>query len=169
MQTFSDMQRNSINLLSIRFVLFCVGLIAYEIMSAANHFLPPLIGLFFAYLVVLKNESEKYMGDIDKRWYLSFIFIIYAEQIHGFELFSTILAFILFYNFINDQLKINMKCRGCLLVIFVFSGYIGTFLLSDLILYILNQPLLGFNYEYYMYYIVVESAISVMLFKERVL
>ncbi|MFW5625190.1 MAG: hypothetical protein ACOCMW_05315, partial [Campylobacter hyointestinalis] len=89
--------------------------------------------------------------------------------IHGFELFSTILAFILFYNFINDQLKINMKCRGCLLVIFVFSGYIGTFLLSDLILYILNQPLLGFNYEYYMYYIVVESAISVMLFKERVL
>ncbi|KAA3687202.1 hypothetical protein E3U42_05895, partial [Campylobacter fetus subsp. fetus] len=69
---------------------------------------------------------------------------------------------------IHDWLKVNMKWRQCLLIIFIFSGYIGTLLMSNLILYILNQPRLWISYEY-LIYIVVESVIAILLFKERVL
>lgn len=168
MQTFSSMQRNSVNLLSLRFIVFCAMLIAYEILSSTSHIVPPFIGLFFAYIVILKNESERNMNNFDKRWYLAILFLIFAEQIHGFELFSTVLNFLIFYYFIHDWLKVNMKWRQCLLIIFIFSGYIGTLLMSNLILYILNQPRLWISYEY-LIYIVVESVIAILLFKERVL
>lgn len=168
MQALSSMQRNSSDLLSLRFILFCFLLVGYEITTAATHILPPLIGLFFSYLIILKHESEKNISNIDKRWYLVIFFLIFAEQIHGFELFSTILAFIIFYYFINDWLRINMKWRQMLLVIFVFSGYIGTFIASNIILYILNQPMDSMSYEYFIY-IAIESLISIALFKERVL
>lgn len=162
------MQRNSINTLFIKSIFFCLCLIWYEIMSITTHILPPLIGLFFAYLMILKNESERIMNNLDKRWYFSICFLIFAEQIHGFELFSSILAFLVFYYFINDWLKINMKCRQCLLVIFVFAGYFGTFFISQLILYILNQPSLEISYEYF-FYIFLESLICIFFFKDRVL
>ena len=62
------MQRNSTNSESLRFSLFCIFIVGYEIFSITAIFLPSLIGIFFAYLVILSDEIERTLGTKDKRW-----------------------------------------------------------------------------------------------------
>lgn len=69
---------------------------------------------------------------------------------------------------IYDWLVVNLKWRESLLVIMVASGYIGSYLVSNLILYMLNSQTLSLSYEYVLY-IAVESAIAILLFRDKVL
>lgn len=162
------MQRDRTDHLSIKNIIFAILMVFYEILSGAFYYLPPLIGLFFTYLVILKNESERTISKLDRRWYMSFCFVVFAEQIHGFILFSSVLGFIFIYYMFSDWLRINMKYRWFLLVIFVFSGYAGTLGFGNLFLYIFNEKLLQFSYEYIIF-IAIESIICIVLFGKKVL
>ncbi|ARR00931.1 MULTISPECIES: hypothetical protein [Campylobacter] len=162
------MQRNSINSQSLRFNLFCISIVVYEIFSITSVFLPSLIGVFFAYLVILKDELDRTLGVKDKRWYLSLAFLIFAEQLNGFEFCSVILAWLFFYYLINDWLKTNIKWRKLLITIYVFSGYIITLAMSNIVLYVLNQPRMKLDYEYLLYAII-ESLIALVIFRGRIL
>ncbi|ARR04125.1 MULTISPECIES: hypothetical protein [Campylobacter] len=162
------MQRNSTNSESLRFSLFCIFIVGYEIFSITAIFLPSLIGIFFAYLVMLSDEIERTLGTKDKRWYLSFAFLVFAEQLNGFEFCSVILAWLLFYYLINDWLKTNIKWRKLLITIYVFSGYIITLGVSNIVLYVLNQPRMNLSYEYLLYG-AIESLIALVIFRGRIL
>ncbi|MCR8678917.1 MULTISPECIES: hypothetical protein [Campylobacter] len=162
------MQRNSINSQSLRFNLFCISIVVYEIFSITSVFLPSLIGVFFAYLVILKDELDRTLGVKDKRWYLSLAFLIFAEQLNGFEFCSVILAWLFFYYLINDWLKTNIKWRKLLITVYVFSGYIITLAMSNIVLYVLNQPRMKLDYEYLLYAII-ESLIALVIFRGRIL
>ena len=70
------------------------------------------------------------------------MYIIFAEQIHGFALFSSVISFLLFYYLICDWLIVMFKSRVVLLILFVASGYAGVYLISALLLYIQNSPIL---------------------------
>ncbi|ARR02497.1 hypothetical protein [Campylobacter vicugnae] len=162
------MQRNSTNSESLRFSLFCIFIVGYEIFSITAIFLPSLIGIFFAYLVMLSDEIERTLGAKDKRWYLSLAFLVFAEQLNGFEFCSVILAWLLFYYLINDWLKTNIKWRKLLITIYVFSGYIITLGVSNIVLYVLNQPRMNLSYEYLLYG-AIESLIALVIFRGRIL
>lgn len=162
------MQRNSTNSESLRFSLFCIFIVGYEIFSITAIFLPSLIGIFFAYLIMLSDEIERTLGTKDKRWYLSLAFLVFAEQLNGFEFCSVILAWLLFYYLINDWLKTNIKWRKLLITIYVFSGYIITLGVSNIVLYVLNQPRMNLSYEYLLYG-AIESLIALVIFRGRIL
>lgn len=162
------MQRNSTNSESLRFSLFCIFIVGYEIFSITAIFLPSLIGIFFAYLIMLSDEIERILGTKDKRWYLSLAFLVFAEQLNGFEFCSVILAWLLFYYLINDWLKTNIKWRKLLITIYVFSGYIITLGVSNIVLYVLNQPRMNLSYEYLLYG-AIESLIALVIFRGRIL
>lgn len=168
MQTFSDMQRNRSDIQSVKFFIFCVFLVWYELLSAVYAILPPLIGLFFAYVISLNNQALKKMEDYTKSWYLAFLFLVFAEQIHGFELFSSIFAFIFYYYFLHEWLSTNFKLYQGMLIVYVCSAYILIFCVSNIILYIKDQALLQI-YKEYLYYMVFESFLALFVFRDKYL
>lgn len=95
-------------------------------------------------------------------------FLVFAEQLNGFEFCSVILAWLLFYYLINDWLKTNIKWRKLLITIYVFSGYIITLGVSNIVLYVLNQPRMNLSYEYLLYG-AIESLIALVIFRGRIL
>ena len=68
----------------------------------------------------------------------------------------------------NDWLKTNIKWRKLLITIYIFSGYIFTLAMSNIVLYILNKPRIELNYEYLLYAII-ESLIALVIFRGRIL
>lgn len=166
MQAFSDMQRNSSDIQNIKFFIFCIFIVCYELLTVVYAILPPLIGLFFAYVISLNNAALKKMEDYDKSWYLSFLFLIFAEQIHGFELFSSIFAFIFYYYFLHEWLSTNFKLYQGMLIIYVCSAYILIFCISNIILYINDKAMLQICKEY-AYYMIFESFLAVFIFRDK--
>ena len=147
---------------------WAIFLLSYEIATTQFGFLPPLIGIFFTYMILEYSRKQKQYDEFKPSWYFSLVFLIFAEQIHGFYLFSTIIAFLLFYNFVLDWLYTTMKWRNCLLIIFVASGYVLTFLVNNLFAYVLNEPNLTFSAEY-LFFIALESVLAIVLFRDKVL
>lgn len=149
---------------------FCwaIFLLSYEIATTQFGFLPPLIGIFFTYMILEYSRKQKQYDEFKHSWYFAVIFLIFAEQIHGFYLFSIIIAFLLFYSFILDWLYTTMKWRNCLLVIFVAAGYVLTLLVNNLFAYVLNEPNLSFSREY-LFFIAFESIFAIVLFRDKVL
>ncbi|WP_107790877.1 hypothetical protein [Campylobacter concisus] len=145
-----------------------IFLLSYEIATTQFGFLPPLIGIFFTYMILEYSRKQKQYDEFKPSWYFSLVFLVFAEQIHGFYLFSTIIAFLLFYNFVLDWLYTTMKWRNCLLIIFVASGYVLTFLVNNLFAYVLNEPNLTFSAEY-LFFIALESVFAIVLFRDKVL
>ncbi len=167
MQTLSNMRRNSSNLRYLGNFLGIIALFAYEVATTMYSVLPPLIGVFFTYLIFEYSKKRKRYTEFDFGWYLSIAFLIFAEQIHGFYIFSSIVAFFIFFYFMVDWLFATFKSRLLLLAVFVSAGYVGTYAVSSLMSYIQNSTMLYFGSEY-LVFISVEFLISIVLFKERI-
>ncbi|CZE49252.1 hypothetical protein [Campylobacter geochelonis] len=162
------MQRNRNDIYFLKNAMFVILIVSYQVIASLFQSIPPLIGLFFAYVVILNYEKERNYKDFTHHWYQSIAYLFLAEQVHGFELFSVAITFGIFYYFVFDYLLTSLKFRNLLLVILVCVGYIGTFLVSNLISYMKNSPKLELSYEYG-FYILVESAIAFLLFRGRIL
>lgn len=162
------MQRNSRNKNTLKNLVFLVFLFLYEILTSIYATLPPFIGLFFAYAVILKYEKDKNYGVFTHEWYQTLIFLFFAEQIHGFELFSVAISFFIFYYFLFKFSFEGFKLRNLFLTFLVFYGYISIFLISNLISYFVGNSYLDLTYEYLMYF-VFESAVCVLVFKDRII
>ncbi|MBR8465666.1 hypothetical protein KDE13_04745 [Campylobacter sp. faydin G-140] len=148
--------------------IVAVVIFGYTIVTTQFSFLPPLMGLFFAYMIIEYFTKQRTLNDFSAGWYFAILFMMFSEQIHGFYLFSSIVAFLIFFHFVCDWLFSTMRWRNCLLAILVASGYIGTFLVNNLISYIKNTTLLSLSHEYIVY-IVAESILAIVLFRDRVL
>ncbi|MDO5045884.1 MAG: hypothetical protein Q4D84_04265 [Campylobacter sp.] len=160
------MRRNSLDLQILKPALWVVFLLIYQAATSVATYLPPLMGIFFTYMIILNIEKHKKVKKYDKRWYFCIFYLIFAEQVHGFALFSTMIAFLLFYYFVCDWLIVTFKSREILLVVFVASGYFAIYLVSSLLSHIANLPILNFEYEYSIY-IISEAVLATILFRER--
>ncbi|PSM51868.1 hypothetical protein CRN67_06785 [Campylobacter blaseri] len=129
---------------------------------------PPLIGFFFTYTVILNYEKIKNYKDYNSEWYQSIFFILIAEILHGFEVFSTAIFFSIFYYFIFTWLLLKVKFRNLFLVILVIIGYLGSFMASNLVLHIKDESFLPIGYEY-IFYILIESVFVLLVFKGRII
>ncbi|MSN96019.1 hypothetical protein F1B92_02225 [Campylobacter sp. FMV-PI01] len=136
-------------------------------LSSVFQGLAPLIGLFFSYCVILRYEKEKSHQDYNHKWYYVIFFLFFAEQIHGFELFSVAIFFGFFWNFCFGYLFSWIKIKNLFLILLVFFGYLGIFLVSNLLCYIKNEDFLEFSYEY-LIYIVIESFLAFIFLRGRI-
>ncbi|AQW81665.1 hypothetical protein [Campylobacter pinnipediorum] len=162
------MQKNNTDLQHIGNFFGILLLFAYEMLTTILVYLPPLFGIFFTYMVIeyARKQQRTYI-EFGFGWYLSIAFLLFAEQVHGFYIFSTIITFFIFFYFIVDWLFSTMKYRNLILIIFVTSGYIGTYLVNNAINYIQNNDFLYLDIEYIIY-IVIESFVAIILFRERI-
>lgn len=164
MQTLSNLRRKSPNALAISILL--VAVIVYEMLSTAFLFLPPLMGVVFTYLVEKRREAEKLLSGVAMPWFVAFALLIFAEQLHGFVLFSSAISYLLFYYIFYEWVVINFKGRIIQLAVFNATAYIGTWAISNLVLYILDSELLRYSVEY-VYFIIAECFICLVIFREN--
>ena len=168
MQTLSSMQRNRFNFRFIKDAFSILMLFCYEIATMTFGVLPPLFGLFFAYVTILEYEKHEKHIALGASWYVAVVFLLCAEQFHGYALFSVALSFFIFYFFIFDYLLENIKFRNLLLVVIVCVAYLLIIAFNNLFCYILQQDSVSIGYEY-LIFMSVESALALLLFRGRIL
>ena len=156
------MRRSSIDQNYLRLTLICLFLVFYQIISSLYTFLPLFVGVFFTYIVInfQKEKSRLYI-------YLSFVYLSIYDLDKGFYLFSSMLFFMIFYYIFVERIRNFFTCSNCILAIYVLVAYLGHFLLNSFISYILHKDSPPFSQEY-IYYIVIDIVISIILFKGKV-
>lgn len=164
MQTFSNLQRKSPNAVSLGYAFGALALVVYEMLSTALIFLPPLMGVFFTYIIIKKSEAERLLSGLAAKWFLAFAFLIFAEQIHGFLFLSSVIVYIVFYSIFYEWLVVNFKSRILMFAFFNFCAYIGIWAVSNLVLYMLDQTLLKYSYEY-LYFMLCETLLCLYIFR----
>ena len=152
MQMSAAMQRLGAEKRFLKQLAWVAFLIVYQSLTTIFTYLPPLIGIFFTYMIMLTLQKQKTLKEFGKEWY--------------FWLFSAVIAFMLFYHFMSDWLIVTLKSRELLAAGFVASGYVWTCATSSFISYAANLPMLKFDYEY-LIYVGVESVLTVILFRGR--
>lgn len=76
------------------FYLFsAISVVLYEMLSTAFIYLPPLIGVFFSYLILSKSDAQRSLSGLAGYWYLAFAFLLFAEQLNGFTFLSSVVVF----------------------------------------------------------------------------
>lgn len=148
------------------FYLFsAISVVLYEMLSTAFIYLPPLIGVFFSYLILSKSDAQRSLSGLAGYWYLAFAFLLFAEQLNGFTFLSSVVVFFVFYYIMQDWLIINVKSQFFMFAMFNFSAYFGMFFISNLFLYIVDSQLLSYSHVL-LYYAVIESIFSFWFFKK---
>lgn len=137
-------------------------MVFYQIISSLYTILPIFVGVFFAY-IVLNYEDEKSKFYI----YLSFFYLTIYDVNKGFYLFTSIFTFMIFYNLFAEKIKNYLTCNNCILAIYVIVAYLGHYFINVFLSYILNQdiPLISFDY---VYYIITDIILCIILFKGKV-
>jgi len=161
MQTFSYLQRDSSHNRTVVKVATAIGLVCYEALTSVYTFLPPFFGLFFSYLLFFANSKLKFYEVI----YI-FLYITVYEIDKGFHLFSFIIFFTIYYNFLANEIKKYLYCKWCLASFYVVGGYLGYYLINCIFSFILNEsmPPLGYNY---IIYILIDTILVGNVFKKR--
>jgi hypothetical protein len=162
------MRRDRADLFSLKNVALVGGLLLYQTATSLYPMLTPLIGLFFCYAVLLKEEEERTMKEFVAERYFVFGYLIFAELNKGFYLFSTLVFFLFFYHVVVDWMKSAFKCRPCILIAFVASGYLGVYLTNNLMAYIMNEDFFILGWEYGAY-IAMDALLAIVLLRDRIL
>ncbi len=168
MQIFSSMRRDSTNLLTLKNFFLVGALVLYQIGTSLYPLLSPLLGFFFCYGVLLKEREYKTLQTYDTERSFILGYIVVIELNKGFYLFSTLVFFIFFYAMVVDWMKSAFKCRSCILVAFVVSGYLGVYAVNNLLAYIVSQPFYRLEWEYGLY-ILIDALLAIVFFRDRIL
>ncbi|EAK0822722.1 TPA: hypothetical protein R1698_001446 [Campylobacter lari] len=155
------------NRFDFSYLFFYLSLIFYQILSSVYYWIPPLFGVFFCYMIVLLKEKERTLNKLDFRWYFSLFYLLLIDVIHGFYLFSSWIAFFIFYHFFVDWFKSKLKLGHYLLVVFTLCAYIFIYLFDVFLAYLDNNEILKFGIEY-LWFFVVEALISFVIFKGKI-
>lgn len=145
------------------FLAFCFVL--YQILSSVFS-LPILIGFFFCYMFILLKERDFTLYDLDFRWYFSLGYLLFIDITHDFYLFSSWIAFFIFYYFCSDWIKINFKIGKMLAVFFTLCAYLLLYILNSVLSYVDDSKLNIFGIEY-LIYALIESAFCFLFFKDK--
>lgn len=140
--------------------------IIYQILSSIFAHLPLLIGFFYCYAFLLLDESRKNLQTLDFRWYFMLFYLLLIDITYDFYLFSSWLAFVIFYYLCADYIRTSFKLMKFLPIIFVLCAYALEFGLDIMLSYIDNAPLKIFNLSY-LIDIFIESLLCFFLFKDK--
>ncbi|MCR6576290.1 hypothetical protein [Campylobacter insulaenigrae] len=155
------------NRFDLSYVFFYFSLIFYQMLSSVYYWFPPLFGVFFCYMIILLKEKEKTLNSLDFRWYFSLFYILLIDIIHGFYIFSSWIAFFVFYHVFVDWFQSKLKLGRYLLVIFTLCAYLFLYVLDIFLAYLDNQQILSFGFEY-VWFFVLEALVSFVIFKGKI-
>jgi len=141
------MRRSIIDYRPIVPILLVVGLVLFESITSLFTFVSPLMGVVFLYLVTNIKDKEKLNINI-----VLLLYLLYVEVDRGFIVFSSLMVFIIFYEFVYNDLVSSIGCKKCLkaviIVIFYFMFYTINLIIS--LIFDLNLPVLDITYLVYM-------------------
>ncbi len=143
MQTFSHLQRNSLNKRALVKIFTALGLIFYEALQSVYPFLPSLFGLFFCYLLFFLNSKLRFYEVV-----YAFIYLTVYEVDKGFYFLSFVIFFTIYYSFIAEEIRKIIYCKWCLAFIYVTTAYLGYYLINAIIAFVLNEPMPTLGYSY---------------------
>jgi hypothetical protein len=165
MQTFSSMRRNSTDYRNLKYILFVIILVIYQIAGSISTFLSPLVGVFFVYLLTTIQKENKNTRD-QVNIYLIFLYFMFFELIRGFYLLGTLILFFIIFLFLKKRVISMFKSENWIIVIFVASAYFGLFLINNFFCYLQEKEFYSFSFIY-IFYIFIDSLVSILLFKKR--
>ncbi len=161
MQFFDNFHKKSF--ISFKWVFF---LILYQIIASLYTIFSPLIGFMFCYLIFLTDDELKTHQEDEAKKYLAFLYLIFIELNKGFYLFSGMISFFIFYYLLSEWINTSVKCKNCIIFVFVCSGYLSIFGLNNLLAYILNEDFFILGYEYVLYCIF-DFFLATIYYKDR--
>lgn len=164
------MKNNALKTNSIKFnysyIFFIIFFILYQILSSVFIYLPILYGLFFCYMIYLIDEKEKTLYKFDFRWYFILFYLVFIDITHNYFIFSSWLAFFIFYYMCADWIKINLKIGKFIPVCFVICAYIFIYIVDFTFSYSENEDIKIFGFEYFLS-MIIESILSYIFFKDK--
>lgn len=146
--------------------LACIFLV-YETFTSIVSFFPLMYGWFFTYMFYLLEQTERTLNRLDFRWYFSLIFLLFIDITHNFFVFSSWVAFFIFYYACADWLKTNFKIGKFMPFIFVLCSYGVIFLCDIVFTYISEQKLIFFSLEYIVS-VAIEMLLVYIFFKDKI-
>ncbi|TXE81559.1 hypothetical protein FPD46_04515 [Campylobacter peloridis] len=155
------------NRFDFSYLFFYLSLIFYQVLSSVYYWLPPLFGIFFCYMIILLKEKEKTLNKLDFRWYFSLFYILFIDIIHGFYLFSSWIAFFVFYHVFADWFSNKLKFGDYLLMVYTLCAYIFIYIFDVFLAYLDNSAIIKFGIEY-LWFIAFEAVFGFIIFKGRV-
>ncbi len=153
--------------LNLSYVLLALFFIFYQILSSILIFLPPFYGIFFCYAFYLLEQSERTLQKLDFRWYFCLAFLLFADITHNFFIFSSWIAFFIFYYACADWIKTNFKIGKLIASVFVLCSYGFIFILDMVFSYMSNQNVHFFGVEN-LISICIEALIAYVFFKDKI-
>lgn len=153
--------------LNANYVFSGLFFVFYQILSSIFIYLPPFYGIFFCYAFYLLEQREQSLQKLDFRWYFCLAFLFFADITHNFFIFSSWIAFLIFYYACADWIKVNFKIGKFTASIFVFCAY-GFILILDIVFsYVSNQNIHFFGVAN-LVSISVEALIAYIFFKDKI-
>lgn len=151
------MRRNSSYNRYLKLSILALVLLLYQIFSSVYIFLSPLVGFFFAYIV--KNFKRDNL-----EIYLVFLYLCFFELNQGFYLFSIVLLFAIFYNFLKPRIEAIFESRLWIIAITVASAYLGMFFINTFLAYLFNHEFFSFGIAYF-FYTIMDTILSTLLLR----
>ena len=148
------------------YVAIALFLVLFQIFTSVFT-LPILIGFFFCYMFVLLRERELTLYELDFRWYFSLAYLVFIDITHDFYLFSSLIAFVIFYYFCADWLRTNFKIGKFLPIFFVIFAYGLLFVVHNLILYVDSGEFRLFGVDYGVN-MLAEAALCFFFFRNKI-
>jgi hypothetical protein len=148
------MQRGIINKVYIKYFLVFL-LFIYDAISVIYSFLPPLLGIISLFVYKALDEDDRYF------LFSLIVYLIIFEANRNFLIFSTILFLILTYYYIIPRLRNITICKKCLYPLYISLGYVGYFLFTLVLSFLLNVDYINFDYIV-IYYILIEIIIALV-------
>ncbi|MBZ7964361.1 MULTISPECIES: hypothetical protein [Campylobacter] len=141
--------------------------IVYQILGSIFTYTPLLYGLFFCYMIYLLEQSQKTFNKLDFRWYFSLFFLFFTDITYDFFIFSSWIAFALFYYICADWIKTSLKMEKLIPVAFVLCAYFFIFLLDFIFSYMNNQHFKTLSFGY-LISIAIECFLAYVFFRGKI-
>lgn len=153
--------------LNANYVFSGLFFVFYQILSSIFIYLPPFYGIFFCYAFYLLEQREQSLQKLDFRWYFCLFFLFFADITHNFFIFSSWIAFFIFYYACADWIKTNFKIGKFIASVFVFCTYGFILVLNVIFSYISNQSIHFFGIENFVC-VSMEALIAYILFRDKI-
>lgn len=147
------------------YVFWAAFFVIYQIFSSIFP-LPILLGFFFCYALSLIKESELNLYDLDFRYYFALLYLLFIDITHDFYLFSSWIAFFIFYYFFVDWIRITFKIGKLLPIFFTLCAYLFFYVLDQILSYVDTSRLDLLGKEYFIYALI-EAFICFFVFKDK--
>ncbi|MBZ7946867.1 hypothetical protein H2258_05525 [Campylobacter sp. RM9939] len=130
------------------YIFLGIFYIIYQILGSIFTYTPLLYGLFFCYMIYLLEQRQKTFNKLDFRWYFSLFFLFFTDITYDFFIFSSWIAFALFYYICADWIKTSLKIEKFIPIAFVLCAYFFIFLLDFIFSYMNNQHFKALSFGY---------------------